>query len=94
MTSTIKSGLQVASYSNNYTLQASTVRTVTVTPSDLGMTGNIRTFATIVTTNEGRYNNYFMNWRNYVSGTGVTIYLYSAQARTVPITVTVLYEED
>lgn len=94
-TSTIKSAVQVATFSQNYTLYANTARTVTVSPTDLGLSGKtIKVLMTTVTSEEPRYNSYFVNNKNYAAGTGVEIYMYSSTNRTVPITVSVLYEYD
>ena len=81
-----------ATFSENYTLQAGTVREVTVTPTQLGISGLNLTPLMVTVSSTNRLNNWFCDNSEYIGGTGINLRMYSASARTVPVTVTFLYK--
>ena len=81
-----------ASFSENYTLQAGTVREVTVTPTNLGIAGLALEPLMVTVSSTDRLNNWFCDNSEYIGGTGINLRMYSASARTVPVTVTLLYK--
>ena len=80
-------------FTENYTLQANTVRVVTVTPSQLGVSGGITPLMVSVTSSNPRYNNWFMDYSDYIAGGGIAIRTYSSTARTEKVTVRFLYKQ-
>lgn len=95
MTSKIKSPIQVATFRENYTLQANTARSVTVTPEQLGLSEkNVRVLMTTVATGAPRLNGWYLDWQNYAPGVGVIVSMLSSTARTPTVVVQVLYYED
>lgn len=84
---------RVASFTESYTLYANTARTVTITPANLGLSGVIDPLLVTVTSENARYNNWFMDNSEYIGGTGINIRFYSPTARTEKITVKLLYRQ-
>ncbi len=84
---------RVATFTESYTLQANIARTVTVSPSQLGLSGGIEPLMVSVTSQNARYNNWFMDNSEYVAGVGIAIRMYSSTATTQRVTVKLLYRQ-
>ena len=85
--------VRLAMFTENYTLQANTVRVVIVTPSQLGVSGGITPLMVSVTSSNPRYNNWFMDYSDYIAGGGIAIRMYSSALRTEKVTVRFLYKQ-
>lgn len=85
--------IRVATFTESYTLQANAVRTVTISPSQLGLSGGIEPLMVSVTSQNARYNNWFIDNSEYVAGVGIAIRMYSSTLRTERVTVRFLYRQ-
>ena len=84
---------RVATFTERYTLYANQARRVTITPTQLGLSGAIAPLMVSVSADTPHYNNWFLETGEYVTGTGITISMYSSTDRTESVTVKLLYRQ-
>lgn len=85
--------LILAHWNGNLTTYANNGRTVTISPTTLGISGVVSIYSVNVYANSETYNNFFISHTGYIAGTGVKIYVYNntSAGKEFPVTVDVLY---